>query len=250
MKILSFDVGIKNLAYCIFDSQSQKIQNWNIIDITAKKNDNACAHMVNLLDKYPELLQCDLVLIEKQPSRNNKMRIVEGLLNAYFVIKGITSKESDITQVIVYSAKHKLGKDTFRGKSNYTQRKKLGVFRSEAFLKQYPQTDEFHTMFITSKKKDDLADSLLQALSYINVDIKCDTKSFTENEKVISRKPSKKQERSRYSKCNLKYILNEYVKESKTKEYILDKIESETKIISAVKYWYKTPEEAYNKLVT
>ena len=84
----------------------------------------------------------------------------------------------------------------------------------------------------------------------INVDIKCDTKSFTENEKVISRKPSKKQERSRYSKCNLKYILNEYVKETKTKEYILDKIESETKIISAVKYWYKTPEEAYNKLVT
>lgn len=250
MKLLSFDVGIKNLAYCIFDSQSQKILFWNIIDITAKKNDNACAHMVNLLDKYPELLNCDLVLIEKQPSRNNKMRIIEGFLNAYFVIKGITKKESNITHVIVYSAKHKLGKDTFHGKTNYSQRKKLGVFRTEAFLKQYPQTDEFHYMFSTSKKKDDLADSLLQALSYINIDINCDTKSFTENEKVISRKPSKKQERSRYSKCNLKYILNEYVKNSKTKEYILDQISSETKIISAIKYWYKTSEEAYNKLVT
>ena len=153
MRILSFDVGIKNLAYCIFDSQSQKVQYWNIIDITAKKNDNACAHMVNLLDKYSELLECDLVLIEKQPSRNNKMRIVEGLLNAYFVIKGITNKESSIEKVIVYSAKHKLGKDTFRGKSNYSQRKKLGVFRTEAFLKQYPQTDEFHYMFLNSKKK-------------------------------------------------------------------------------------------------
>lgn len=249
MKLLSFDVGIKNLAYCIFDSQSQKIQNWNIIDITAKKNDNACAHMVNLLDNYPELLDNDIVLIEKQPSRNNKMRIIEGLLNAYFVIKGITNKESAISKVIVYSAKHKLGKDTFRGKSNYTQRKKLGVFRTEAFLKEYPQTDEFHDMFLNSKKKDDLADSLLQALSYINLDINCDTKTFTENEKVISRKPSKKQERSRYSKCNLKYILNEYIKDSKSKEYILNKIASETKVISAVKYWYKTPEEAYNKLV-
>ena len=249
MKILSFDVGIKNLAYCIFDSQSQKIQNWNIIDITAKKKDNACAHMVALLDNYPELLDSDIVLIEKQPSRNNKMRIIEGLLNAYFVIKGITNKESNIEKVIVYSAKHKLGKDTFKGKSNYTQRKKLGVFRTEAFLKGYPQTDEFHDMFLTSKKKDDLADSLLQALSYINLDIDCDTKSFTENEKVISRKPSKKQERSRYSKCNLKYILNEYVKDYKTKEIILNKIIAETKVISAIKYWYKTPEEAYNKLV-
>ena len=249
MKLLSFDVGIKNLAYCIFDSQSQKIKSWNIIDITAKKNDNACAHMVELLDKYPELLECDIVLIEKQPSRNNKMRIIEGLLNAYFVIKGITNKESAITKVIVYSAKHKLGNDTFRGKSNYTQRKKLGVFRTEAFLKQYPQTDEFHDMFLTSRKKDDLADSLLQALSYINLDIDCDTKSFSDNEKVISRKPSKKQERSRYSKCNLKYLLNEYVKDSKTKEYILNQISLETKIIAAVKYWYKTPEDAYNKLV-
>ena len=249
MKLLSFDVGIKNLAYCIFDSQSQQIQNWNIIDITAKKNENECAHMVTLLDNYPELLNNDLVLIEKQPSRNNKMRIIEGLLNAYFVIKGLTNKESDIQKVIVYSAKHKLGNDTFKGKSNYSQRKKLGVFRTEAFLQQYPQTDEFHDMFINSKKKDDLADSLLQALSYVNLDINCDTKSFSDNEKVISRKPSKKQERSRYSKCNLKYILNEYIKDSKSKEYILNKIASETKIISAVKYWYKTPEEAYNKLV-
>ena len=250
MKILSFDVGIKNLAYCIYDSKSQKILNWNILDITANKNDNACAHMVNLLDKCTDLLDCDLVLIEKQPSRNNKMRIIEGLLNAYFVIKGITDKESGITKVIVYSAKHKLGKDTFRGKSNYTQRKKLGVFRTEAFLKQYSQTDEFHSMFVNSKKKDDLADSLLQALSYINLDINCDTKSFTENEKVISRKPSKKQERSRYSKCNLKYLLNEFVKTNHDKEYILHKISLETKISAAIKYWYKTPEEAYNKLVT
>ena len=53
------------------------------------------------------------------------MRIIEGLLNAYFVIKGITNRESDIDKVIVYSAKHKLGKDTFRGKTNYSQRKKF-----------------------------------------------------------------------------------------------------------------------------
>ena len=249
MKLLSFDVGIKNLAYCIFNTDNNSIEKWNIIDITPKKNDNACAHMVNLLDGYEELLNCDIVLIEKQPSKNNKMRIVEGLLNAYFVIKGITNKDSSISKVIVYSAKHKLGKDTFRGKANYSQRKKLGVFRTHSFLKQYTQTDTFNTLFTNSKKKDDLADSLLQALSYINLDINCDTESFVKQEKIISRKPSKKQERSRYSKCNLKWIFNEYIKEGYTKELILNKIESETKVLSAVKYWFKTNEDAYNTLI-
>ena len=36
MKILSFDVGIKNLAYCLFDlsDHSIKILDWNVINIT------------------------------------------------------------------------------------------------------------------------------------------------------------------------------------------------------------------------
>ena len=250
MKILSFDVGIKNLAYCIYDSSLNDILFWNIIDITSSRIDNACAHMVNLLDTYSELLDNDIVLIEKQPSKNNKMRIIEGLLNAYFVIKGLTNKDSTISKVLVYSAKHKLGKDTFRGKSNYSQRKKLGIFRTEAFLRQYKQTEDIHHLFLNSKKKDDLADSLLQALSYINLNIDCDTKSFSANEKIISRKPSKKQERSRYSKCNLKYLLTQYTKENNSKEYILDQISNNTKISSAIKYWYTSSEEAYNKLVT
>ena len=251
MKILSFDVGIKNLAYCIYDSTLNKILYWNIIDITpSKQSDNACAHMVNLLDKFSELLSNDVILIEKQPSKNNKMRIIEGLLNAYFVIRGLTNENSAISKVTVYSAKHKLGNDTFRGKSNYSQRKKLGVFRTEAFLKQYRQTDDIHNLFISSKKKDDLADSLLQALSYVNVDVDCDTVSFSQNEKIISRKPSKKQERTRYSKCNLKWMLNEFVKSKQSKDYIIDAMSSESKISSAVKYWYKTPEEAYTKLIT
>ena len=250
MKILSFDVGIKNLAYCIIDTENLQIEKWNIIDITASRNDNACAHMVNLLDKYSELLDCDLVLIEKQPSKNNKMRIIEGLLNAYFVIRGMTNKESKINTVTVYSAKHKLGKDTFKGKANYTQRKKLGIFRTSAFLKQYKQTDEINTIFDKSKKKDDLADSLLQALSHCGTEVDCNTTEFTANEKVICRKPSKKQERSRYSKCNLKWILNEYVKDKKEKEFILKEMETKTKLCAAVKYWYKTSEEAYLQLVT
>ena len=37
MKVLSIDVGIKNLAYCIFDLtdlDNYKISKWDIIDLT------------------------------------------------------------------------------------------------------------------------------------------------------------------------------------------------------------------------
>ena len=33
MKILSFDVGIINLAYCIFDTTKCKILNWEVINL-------------------------------------------------------------------------------------------------------------------------------------------------------------------------------------------------------------------------
>jgi len=246
MKILSFDVGIKNLAYCLVENTT--ILEWNIIDITAKNNANACSHMVNLLDSCNNILNSDLVLIEKQPSKNNKMRIVEGLLNAYFVIRGMNNTESSIQDVIVYSAKHKLGKDTFKGKSNYSQRKKLGIFRCNAFLKQIKQSEQFENLFDKSNKKDDLADCLLQALSYTNFHIDCNTELFSFNEKIISRKPSKKQERSRYSKCNLKWFLKEFIKKGHDKNYIIDRFNNEPKLQTSIKYWYKSPELAYNIL--
>ena len=44
MKILSFDVGIKNLAYCYSDHTNNNISilDWNVIDLV--KNNNMCYH--------------------------------------------------------------------------------------------------------------------------------------------------------------------------------------------------------------
>jgi len=41
MKILSFDVGIKNLAYCLLDTDNLTIDDWNIINISV---DPVCEH--------------------------------------------------------------------------------------------------------------------------------------------------------------------------------------------------------------
>tara|TARA_B100000214_G_C23777926_1_gene539915 strand:+ start:47 stop:730 length:684 start_codon:yes stop_codon:yes gene_type:complete len=41
MKILSFDVGIKNLAYCLIDDQHYTIEDWGVINISV---DPVCCH--------------------------------------------------------------------------------------------------------------------------------------------------------------------------------------------------------------
>ena len=43
MKILSFDVGIKNLAYCLLDTEKLTIDDWNIINISV---DTTCDHII------------------------------------------------------------------------------------------------------------------------------------------------------------------------------------------------------------
>ena len=43
MKILSFDVGIKNLAYCLLDSKDNSIDDWGILNISV---DPVCEHQM------------------------------------------------------------------------------------------------------------------------------------------------------------------------------------------------------------
>jgi hypothetical protein len=55
MKILSIDVGIKNLAYCLFDTNeiNYEIKMWDVIDICSKETKKTCIHnSCNNLAKY------------------------------------------------------------------------------------------------------------------------------------------------------------------------------------------------------
>ena len=169
MYILSFDVGIKNLAYCLIDTESVNIHAWEVFEIP---NPAISLHKVlQLLDTKELCILTDIILIEKQPYRNAKMRLLENILLTYFNLRGIMCSNSPVTNVKSYSAKFKLGDigKTMKGKKNYNQRKKMSIEMCKLFLEKNPQ--ELNDIFIKSKKKDDLADCLLQALSYIEYKI-------------------------------------------------------------------------------
>ena len=162
--LLSFDVGIKNLAYCLIDTSDNKwnIMDWNVIDCTSS---NHILTLIKELDSLPHILDSDVILIEKQPSFNPKMRIIGGCLYTYFTLR-IAHEQNRKVKIIFYSAKHKLKNVNVAqvtGKSKYYRNKKLAVEETKFLLKD----TEWLTYFMSNKKKDDLADSLLQGLSYI-----------------------------------------------------------------------------------
>lgn len=236
MKIVSFDVGSKNLSFVILDQT--KILSWNNINV--QSNSNQCETLVYELDKYlEEFSECERVVIEKQPSKNNKMRIIESLLNAYFVIKGKCCTESKIQSVIVYSAKHKLNdmiknvKD-FNGREGYNNRKKLSVKIADSFIHETQQSEKIIDIFEKSKKKDDLADCLLQGLKYLDIEYINRNKSeelvknVQSEKKIISRKPTENQlnKKCGLSKSNIKYLLQEYYKDNPSLTVLTDYIKS------------------------
>ena len=129
------------------------------------------------LDKIPEIINnIDIVLLENQPVLiNPTMKSVQMLVYAYFIMKGL--KEKKVKEIKCYSANQKNTlislledsqqeyiKDKLKDtKSKYTKNKKESIMITERIIKG----NFFENKFNSSKKKDDLADSLLMTIHYI-----------------------------------------------------------------------------------
>ena len=196
--ILSIDVGIRNLAMCRFNETSNLVVQWDVSGVPPEHRDGIYVSLRKHLDERPWILDSDIILIEKQPDRNKKMKMVEHFLHAYFVIKAPKS------ETIIYDAKFKIPDVVGPGKAQYTKRKKVSIERCEAFLRRDDTNKHWIETFMKSKKKDDLADTVMQAISFTKrVEPKKKEKIV---KKLVPRKPNENQKRTKYSKCNLAYI--------------------------------------------
>ena len=198
--ILSIDVGIRNLAMCQFDDTSNLVVQWDVSGIPPEHKDGVYVSLRNHLDERPWVLTCDTILIEKQPDRNKKMKMVEHFLHAYFVIK------APHADTIVYDARFKIPDVCGAGKAQYLKRKKVSIERCRKFLETGTVNIHWLPIFDKSKKKDDLADTVMQAISYTKrVEPLPKTKKAA-SKKVVPRKPNENQKRTKYSKSNLAWI--------------------------------------------
>jgi hypothetical protein len=215
--ILSIDVGIKNLAMCLLDEDRENlVVQWDVSGVPPQHADGVYVSLRKHLDERPWVLDAKTVLIEKQPDRNKKMVSVMHFLHAYFIIK------CPEAETMLYDARHKIPDVAGPGKAQYNKRKKVSIERCEAFIRQDDVNAHWLDTFIKSKKKDDLADTVMQALSFVNrVEIKPVTKKKKAT-KLIARRPNENQKRTKYSKSNLAWIYLNDKKHMTTKRFEKD----------------------------
>jgi hypothetical protein len=152
---LSIDVGIKNLAFIIYN---KTIIEWKVLELCETN-----ANKVNMIDLGIKMFHLfekefhqkfDTVIIENQigPSAI-RMKNLQGMIAMYFIQKG--------SNVVYWSSGNKLR--FMKMKTTYKERKKLSILITECILKEFYPTYSISK----NKKKDDLADCFLQLLDYL-----------------------------------------------------------------------------------
>lgn len=218
MRIISWDIGIKNLTYCIVEDE--KIIKWNKIDILNKyrknnidyvikcnaynKNGKECKFKVFYVnnDKYYcnkhknnecklyytinnlpfyekakllkeslinelDILNVDYVVIENQPVYKNPiMKSIQLILYSYYLFNKDDNNNYDI---YLLNAKEKM--KVYNGpkiecniKNNHNRNKFLSIEYSKYILKNDEESLNYFNSF---KKRDDIADTYLQAVYFI-----------------------------------------------------------------------------------
>ena len=101
------------------------------------------------------------IVIENQISPiATRMKTIQGMIMQYFIMKGITS-------ITFASAINKLKAFTLDKKTSYKDRKKLGIEVTKKIIELLPLLNKNIDYFINHQKKDDLADSFLQGVWYL-----------------------------------------------------------------------------------
>lgn len=189
--LLSFDIGIKNLAYCILnynaeDNSDITIIKWNIIPLLDKNEkckgfslDELTKRMYEQLNKEFYSYDIDIVLLENQPVlKNPVMKSVQMILFSYFQYQKIMlNREIKLIKFINAGNKLKVGRNfneiNYNAeinaiKSKYTRNKKFAILYTNKILIDRLKDSKNNEYFNKHKKKDDLADAFLQAIYYID----------------------------------------------------------------------------------
>lgn len=211
MIYISFDIGIKNLALCILKNENEKIYiiDWRVIELAEKKKgvnlenikEILYYELDNIMGSIEEInSKIEYVLIENQPSNlNGIMKTIQLLIYSYFSLLNHWDKLS--INVLLINASLKLQYHNYKPlplvkiDNNRTKKEqKRDKYRNNKndaieITKNYIEKDEkLWNIFKQHKKKDDLADTLLQTISYIkknSKELRIDNVNIAENNLLL-----------------------------------------------------------------
>ena len=197
---LSFDCGISNLCYCLLTSANdddnstfktleekdgipRTILKWENVNLRAQNMKDAVDSLIVFLDSKPWMCDVDHVIIEQQTLVNSKMKCMSHCLQSYFVTKGRSKgvlvrdahtrklrkapgNRGPVIHFISPRSKFHVCDVKFdiKIKDNYRRNKKLAIEMTRYIIKDLPTTSAY---FSCQFKKDDLADSFLQAAYFL-----------------------------------------------------------------------------------
>ena len=153
-----------------------KNTSYNKKNIDKQSMDDFLFKLINELENRPNLLNCNNVVIENQPSlKNPRMKTISVTLYNYYMMRGIIDQKitnSTIKTVRFMSPSNKLKlandgdtKQLIKLKgdesSTYKLTKQLGVKYCREMIEMFP---EWVLIFNSHKKKDDMADCFLQGM--------------------------------------------------------------------------------------
>lgn len=182
--IISFDIGIKNLACCVISAgekcdKTAKVLLWYIIALADKKEKipavkelsmRLFAELDDLVENIGPERVIDTVMVENQPSRiNGAMKTVQMMIYSYFQLRKYW--EGNVGETLMVSAKGKLAghdwcdKDVpATDKTGYELNKWRAVKIAECYIKG---DSKLESIFNSYNKKDDMSDALLQCIAWL-----------------------------------------------------------------------------------
>lgn len=183
MKVISFDIGIKNMAYCIASfNNNLEIIKLHKIDLNINNKDTIQTIIDNTIDFLDNIFLNELmlnneglkVLIECQMT--SKMKCIQTTINTYF--KMISKFEGLDIETINLSPKHKLDLtkkyphfSNIDNKSNYRNNKINAVAFANYLLNFKYNFNDILEIIKNEKKKDDICDALLMIFYYYEKNI-------------------------------------------------------------------------------
>lgn len=170
---INYETKIKKIDLINLINEHIKNNYLQLIDIKNASDVNLFTIGINLKTKFNKLFdneeKIDYVIIENQISPiATRMKTIQGMIVQYFIMSKL-----NVDYIEFISSANKLKDENVKTKekgikTNYSDRKKLGIAKCLGIITTNNIFNEYIPYFNTHKKKDDLSDSFLQGIWFIN----------------------------------------------------------------------------------